>query len=460
MTRIFIPLHYLFLLLALSFGGAMIFINPPGQGPDESNHFHRTSHILTGSIMGCHLHENRLGGEIDEAYLQLTSHFDSIMNSDVVKYDDEDFRYINGIQKTGKRAFTDFANVGYYSPTLYIPHVIGIGLSRLFNLKPINELYIGRISGFLFWIGVIFFSIKIIPVYKELFTFLALLPASLSINTNLSGDTVSNALSFFWIATMFSAIYTGNKKLSWRWVGLLVLSIFVTSINKPVYFPLVFLLFLVPDEMLPTPRLLKYGIPGLTMLVVVLWSLYSSGLFIPYDRYDTHIRDAQGIHKGVDPGEQLEYIVTHPLSFAKTSLISYAETARATWAHYIGKFGWYKNYLPTWLIGILSLYMLLLLLLKNMERPFSFPKKHRKVFLAISLTMILAVTVSLYMQWNPVGNDRVWSLSGRYFIPVFPLFFLAISRPTFKISYLQSLLIVVILAGLTGLLNSVYNTFY
>ncbi len=45
----------------------------------------------------------------------------------------------------------------------------------------------------------------------------------------------------------------------------------------------------------------------------------------------------------------------------------------------------------------------------------------------IALAMMGALALVLYMQWMPVGADRVMALSGRYFFPVFPLLFFAAS---------------------------------
>ncbi len=46
--------------------------------------------------------------------------------------------------------------------------------------------------------------------------------------------------------------------------------------------------------------------------------------------------------------------------------------------------------------------------------------------IGIGLVMMIGFAIIIFIQWSPVGSDRIYSLSGRYMIPIFPLFFLAV----------------------------------
>ncbi|MCB0535843.1 MAG: DUF2142 domain-containing protein, partial [Saprospiraceae bacterium] len=163
-----------------------------------------------------------------------------------------------------------------------------------------------------------------------------------------------------------------------------------------------------------------------TILVVGVWSYALRSNFIPYDAYDPIFRDNVQLNPGVDPMAQLDFIKSNPCEFASIVVKSYAESFQATIAHYFGKFGWEKNYLPAWIL-------LLLILNTNLSAAQERipPLVHRFrlagwLFL-ISFIMMALFTTVIYLQWSPVGNPSILSLSGRYFFAIFPFFFLIFS---------------------------------
>jgi len=416
----------LFLIIAFLFGAVNIYITPPFQSPDETNHFHRVIHISQGHVMGKILDGNRLGGVIDDEALAFTQRYDRIRKSDNPKFNDINYQPKKKYSTNAQQKFVDFANVGYYSPTVYLSQVIGVSLARLLNLGIYDQLYFGRWSGFFSWLLIVFMAIRIIPIGKYLLLFIALLPASISLHSTLSGDTFSNALCFLWIALMLRAILSDHL-IRWKeWLGLAIIISLIT-INKLVYFPLVLMILMVPSEKMIKPLWVKGILTGIVLFILLTWIPYSKSMFITYDFYDTTFRDNQQLNKSVRPDEQLSYILSNPFVFIKTTILSYIESAPSTWSHYIGKFGWEKNYIPFPMIGLLSL-VLGGISLSRMKNELSLTNSQRIKLLGIALFMIAGFTVSIYMQWSPVGNDRVRSLSGRYFIAIIPLVLFALPK--------------------------------
>ena len=93
-----------------------------------------------------------------------------------------------------------------------------------------------------------------------------------------------------------------------------------------------------------------------------------------------------------------------------------------TLIHYVGKFGWEKNYLPIWLI----LPLFLMLILRGVQEEHIFPKYIKNKIFAIGVLMSISLATVMYLIWCKVGSDFIENLSGKYFIPIFPLFFLAL----------------------------------
>ncbi len=413
------PAEYFFILVAGVFGMIHLVLLPPFQSPDESNHFHRSLHISNGHLMGETLDGNRLGGVLNLRYWHVTNYYDHVRKHQIPT-DDFNQKFVSD-PTFEEKGFVDFANVGYYAPTVYVPQTIGIAIGKVCTSDPLTLMYVGRIMSLLFWAAIVFFAIRIIPSAKEILLFVALLPASLSINSSLSGDVFSNALSFLFIAMVFH-LRKKKEKINTKTLMLITMVILTITINKLVYSPMILLLIIVPNRIISIVQ--KGALMLSVVLVAVLWALYAGNIFIPFDSYHETYRAAQQLNPGVNPAEQLQYILSHPFDFIKTAFLSYIESAPATWAHYIGKFGWEKNYIPTWCIALLS-FVLVQLIFQNRRTNVEPKIKWTPMLLSIFL-MILAFTISIYMQWSPVGNERVWSLSGRYFIPIFPLVFIGL----------------------------------
>ncbi len=433
-------------------------MTPPFQSPDETNHFHRSAHIANGNLMGEVLDGNRLGGLIDSNLLEYSQHFDSIRKSSDPHFDDEDYRRSRQLQRS-EDLFVDFANVGYYSPTVYLPHAVGFMVSNVLGLRPHYSLYVTRLCGLLSWLIIMALAIKIIPIQKVLFSCLGLLPASVSLASCISGDTFTSSLCFLWVALLLRALLTQHH-ISVKEYLLLCIIMGLITVNKLVYFPLVFMIFMVPDVRLSRGAVMKAGILFMTILILVTWISYSGSLFIPYSDYAPLYRDSQQLNPPVNPSAQLAWIISHPLTFTQVALVSYLESAPATLAHYIGKYGWQHHYMHPMIIGLLGL-CIGVLSISRTQVSMQLNRKHRIILFGISLMMIAGLSVSLYLQWSPVGHYRIRSLSGRYLIPIIPLVLLAIPS---IVSYRRRWLVlgggVITLIGLISLVMSMYMTWY
>lgn len=423
--------HFFFLLLSLLFGLLLIVMVPPFQSPDEQNHFFRAYHLSEGHLTGEMMHENRLGGFLPLSLNSLAARFMYLKNNSGARTSGA--AVIESLRvplHKDQRVFTDFANTGFTSPTAYIPQAFAIGLLGAANAPPLWMFYAGRLAAFLFWVTGIYHAIRIIPFAKWTFCFLALLPASLAIHATLNADIVTNTLSFWLTAYTLHLAYARPGLLRLKNIIPLSLASLVITLNKIVYFPLALLAALIPASRFGSTssrRLLIGSLFLANLLTAMAWQNASSRLFIPYARYDIAVRDSQTLNEGVDPEAQLNYIWQHPGKFARTAVVSYVKSLPATMAHYTGKFGWEKNYLPAWQIA--GLLLLLGIGCWIQDDPI-YPKGGQRWLLVFSAgIMVVLFTIVMYCIWMPVGAPVVENLSGRYFIPVFPLLFLAVRFP-------------------------------
>ena len=452
--------HKFFLFTAAIFGIIYIFIVPPFHVPDEVNHFKYAYYISEGNISGQNT-DNRLGGKIPTSIPELATIFRPI------RFNYEEKATVDRRQKAkaislnaDKIAFTDFANVGAYAPTCYIPQIAFLVLGKSANLKPLYLLYGCRIATLLFWIILIYYSIKIISIKKWLWTLCALLPASIFINSGASGDVVTNAVAFLLVATLVNLIRNKNAFLTKKMALLLFVLSGILALNKFVYTPLLFLIFLVPECKFRSRKTLITSLLGTTIALIIIQLLHTKSLFIPYDLYNPDFRDGQTINSGVAPTEQLMFILNHPFSFIKVLFHSWIELAPANVSHYFGKFGWEKNYLsfPV-ILGLLVL--TLVSAMRKEETENLEPKSWKTTLLSTAFILSIALSFTLYLLWDKVGAGLISALQGRYFIPIMPLIWLAFPRLfNIKDSIFIPILQISIFIALSSGIWSVYLRYY
>lgn len=453
------------LLTALLFGTVYAFLVPPFQVPDETSHFYRSYHLSEGRLMGVTTPDQRLGGMLPRSLATLSrsfrplrydydarTSFDSLLRATHLPLHPED------------RIFIDFANTGYYSPIPYLPYAGIIAVLRTWRVPPLWLLYAGRLTGLLLWTILVCQAIRLLPYHRWTLTTAALLPGSLFIHAGLSGDTITNAFAFLLIALQLCLIFDSSRRFGRReGLLLLILSTMIT-VSKVVYAPLIFLSLLIPRERFRTPA--HYlGWNSLLVLangiVLIAWYAYAGDKFIPYDQYHPLYRDGQQLNPGVQPVAQMEYLLEHPLAYGRILLLSFWESIPSTLAHYTGKFGWEKNYLPAPIIALLIISLLLTALFENKNK-ITPSWQQRFAFFGLALLMSVALATVLYMQWFPVGFPRIDVLGGRYFIPIFPLIWLALKQKRQLIpeqwleGWLQGILFVSLGWGVMDVLHRYY----
>lgn len=392
---------------ALLFGILYVFLIPPFQSPDEPNHWLRAWNLSEAHWMP-DKKEQRLGANLP---LDLSVCIDSFQ---YLKNDYEARTGTRQIQQAlaqpldkNRRGFTDFANTAVYAPTGYLPQSLGIACARALGFSPLSTLYAARLFNLMCWCVLLFFAIRQAPFLKEGLATLALLPASLVIAASANADVITNGLCF-WLITAAMAQKTGSKQF---------VAFCIICINKLITWPLSFLYWIFPAKN-------RWWIAGVGLVIALIWGQMAQQWFIPFDQYNPQYRDGQTLNEGVDPGAQLQYIGTHPIAFVQTALSSGIKAIPSSLAHFTGKFGWEKNYLPA---GWLLLLWLAVLAAYSIEKP-PYSRAKRGWFLLIITAYVAAFAVTMYTLWMAVGAPEISNWQGRYFVPLGPVFALLLAN--------------------------------
>lgn len=406
--------------MALLFGGLLVFIVPPFQSPDEYNHFFRAFQVSEGHFYPETLQGNRLGGGLPVSLDSFKNVFLPLKGDYGSQTSLAEMREVLSLPlEPGQQQFTDFPNTAIYAPTGYFTQALGIVFARYFTDRVLLLFYAARLFNLLCWIALAWAALRAMPFQKQTLAFLALMPASLAIAASCNADVLTNGLAFYAVAVFCRGAtlhYGEGRHAAKGAVGAVVL----TALNKLVFVPLALLSglsgFARQGEWKTSLR--RAIIPLLLSLAAaVWWGAKAQQWFIPYDRYDPEVRDLQTLNPGVNPPEQIRYILSHPLSFMETVAVSALRAAPSAAAHVVGKFGWEKNYLPAWMLALLWLALIAQVFSeKNLLKP-----AQRAWIAGIVLLCMALWVVTMYTLWCPVGAADMDNWQGRYFVPLGPL---------------------------------------
>jgi hypothetical protein len=390
---------------AFAFGIAFAFLLPPFQSPDEPNHFLRAYQVSEGRFFPEKKSESgfyRLGGTLPARLAQVCDSFAFLKNNYAARCSPTRLSEALSVPlQPEQRAFLDFANTAIYAPTAYLPQAAAIALLRPLGASPLQMLYAARLANLLIWWLLVSAALRILPFGQRVFAALALLPASLVMAASANADVLTNGLCAWFVAAA----------LARKWPLAQALVFAAACAHKLIVWPLCALAFGGGQSRRWALAAVLGGLGA-----ALAWGAWASDWFVPWDAYAPAFRHTQTLNAGVEPARQLAFVAENPLFFLKMVFKSALEAAPSTAAHFVGKFGWEKNYLPAGLLFFL--WATLAGLLFSEKNPLSL--RQRALLMGASLAYCLGFALTMYALWCPVGAPALDNWQGRYFVPIAP----------------------------------------
>ena len=363
--------EFIFLIIAFVFGVIMMLITPPFQVPDENAHLMRACEVADGIFYNKTPAQNV---ECDK-YIQKNIHFN---------------RRVEMHQATG------------YSPVMYMVSALGLNTGK--NFSGTTMFYLGRFFNLLMWILLITFAIRITPVFKYQFLFVALLPMSLYEGMSYSADSFNNGFTFLFFAYIFKLIFE-EKQVTKKDIFLLSLMTFISALTKGTIYPVI-LFFFLPIK--------KHKVLFASLMLLVSFSLMSfwASINMTYVRADLDI-------------ELNKYILLHnPQHFLKAFLYSIQNTE-----YYlkgcIGILGWLNirfRYIFYLMTGFVFLSMFLFLKEEKVTN------KLRITSIIVFAAFVIFLHIYYFLIWTFPADYIISGIQGRYFIPILPYMFLILAQ--------------------------------
>ena len=460
--KLFSQFENLVWFTALLMGIVYIITVPPFQVPDSPNHFFRTYQLANGNISP--ISENRsVGGYVPESFHLFQETFTPFRYNPYHKMEKAVLENTKNIElHEDKKVFMHFPNTAVYSPVSYIPQVIAMRIGLWLHLPPYSLFYLVKMASFLCWMIMMRVVFKFLPIKKKLFAVLLLLPMSLFINSSFSADMMINGLSWMFIALVLNLalakeIVTARIKL------VLLLLITLIGLAKLVYIPLVLLLFLIPAAKFGS----KLKMTAFVFLSIAIglgaasgWKNHIDSFYTSYLDYNQEYRDQITLGYQADMNLQKEFIQQNKLHTIEVFASSYVREFGDMMTGYIGNLGWNRFKMPLWFIVCAYCVILFFAFGNSGDTYFLSVKQKIILFVVVGITTIL-IMLSQYLTWNPVGNDKLWPLMGRYFTPVYPMLFLLFSSKRISIPRWSTAVFIVYALLATGYTaNRMFDSFY
>jgi uncharacterized membrane protein len=413
---------------AFIIGVFYIFVIPPFHTPDEFNHFYRSYQITDGHFLGEFNHDSSdVGGYIPKSLHFVGAPFEYMAtNRDITT----DFKTIthNLLYPLNKQdtEFVSFVNTARYFPICYTPQIVTISILKQFNCPPLLMMYIGRFVCLLFGLYLFRLAVRITPVLKEYILILAILPANLSICASLNADTFTNGLLFI-ILAYFLKFKSQETLISKKDKRIVLGLLFVSTITKLCYFPILFLFLLVPNTHFTNLKnkitFISAALIGCALIFFV-WNktvrlvIYPNPNNINKTTYINMRPDAL-----VNPDLQIQFMKDHPIEFLQEWNTKSFMTYFHNWVSYLRHYGWDGYGHPGTLWSIFSyLFIALILIQKNY---FNWLDRLWLLIVGHGLTMLFIL--SQHIHWDSVGTNIIHHYIGKYWVPIYPILLLSLS---------------------------------
>jgi hypothetical protein len=424
-------LEYVFLVVALAWGVAQVFLVPPLQVPDEGDHWFRAWALTDGQLTA-----DRDGMVTLPASFARTADLYTRLVADGVPPVSLEGQagfagYEDLFNSPGPSGTVSVASrVASYGPVGYLPQAVGVGLGRLVGAPPLTCFYLARLGNLFAAAALLFFAIRLAPFGKHLFALVALLPMTMFELASVSCDALTISGAMFFTALLLWA----STRVTLRRVDVaLVLGASALLLNvKPGYWALVLLVLLIRPAQLRGR--IRYGafVAGNVLAVV--------GVFLIVLHLTASDARVQAVGT---PQAQLSFILHQPLGFLGIVWSNVCDNLIVWMIQSIGVLGWFTVALP----GAFYLCVLVvgpMFLVRMRDEEVGPQLRSRALLAAVGVAVFVTMAVALYAFLSPIGSGYL-NVQGRYLAPIWLLLALSVYGIAFARRHLGQLFVVGVL---------------
>ena len=383
-----------FLIIGITFSLIMCFVMPISKGHDEPIHGYRIYEYLSGKLVNNSETVDLSRGII--AVLENKAQYINIFDN-MNEYDSD------------REIVTEKSRMSTYSPISYMPHIVGIFITKTITSNTLVQVYVGRIFNMITCITLLYFAIKIIPYGKNMIFILSLIPIAVEGYSTLSVDGILISTSMLFISYI---LHIKNDNIDVGYKQILVLSILsiIIAISKTIYLPLVILILLIPKQKFKNTNkyLIFASIFAVATIIDYLWYKNGSTNFV--------LREEQNIWINTILSNPIEYIG----KMFYTIVVKF-------WTYLEEIFGGkleYNENVSVYVFPFILLIASILITIKGKENKIKFSKSDKILMTITIIGIVIMVFTAMFASEKRFDLPYIKGVQGRYLLPILPLIFL------------------------------------
>jgi uncharacterized membrane protein len=398
-----------FLAVAVISGSLYAFVTPAFTVPDESAHFWRSAATARGQLAPAPRPAPVIVAV--DAGLREFARRAGELGGDAAIWKRRFREAVAPMRTSGSDL--DVMIVPLYTALPYAPSSAVVFAGEIAKVRPLVIFYAGRLMNLMFWIGVIALAIRIAPAASSIFVSVALLPMTLFLFGSWSADAAAIALAVAFTALALRA-HTATDLMRPDEVLALTGAALALALSKAAYCLLPALVVAIPAARFRSrgQRLAMIAAVGAATLAGTLVSM------LYFNRAYFNFRP----HLPVDPAAQMECVRHDPLRFAAVVGRDVTSNGRFYIDQIAGRFAHNEITLPDWVWRTAWTLMIVVAI----TSPLGVRARFRTLAFLIGVGTVLGIIASQYLIWSVVCGDLVEGVQGRYFLPVLPLFAIAL----------------------------------
>lgn len=414
-----IRIRRFFVIMAVVLGICYTIINTPNTAYDERSHFisaYHYSDVLMG--YGFSMEDGTFVMRNEDAKIL---EFSDFVGMETYRQLGEHLSFLE--TEEGNTEFTYGIAGNFWQ---YIPQTIGLTIGRVFHLGHIPTYYFARLLNLAFYIFLVYCAISIVPFGKTTMALLALMPICMQQAASMSYDASLYGGAFLFTAVLLNLAFEQSEITGKQIVFACISAWFMGAQKMGIYVLLCTLLFLIPMK--------KFKNAGCWFgCITMIGGCYVISFLLNPIIY-SHFFPCGGT-EALAPNyvAKITYTISDlledPFGFLGIIGNSIVEKGHYYWTSLFGShLGSYALTPPDTYCVELLLVLFFSLIPCVQDKQDSQIRDigwvHRICLLAIFVLQWLIYWVSFYLSYTPKGEQVIWGVQGRYFVPVVFLFFM------------------------------------
>lgn len=423
-----------YLYFAATIGLIVLFLLPPFDIPDEISHYRRSYSIFNTEVKNSeegvslpqiieNLEKKSINIDTQKKYSIKTLFIELL----------KDARYSELIEYN-----TAYENVKYLSVLPYLPSAIINFFGKLINIPFLLLFLITRLINFTISTILCYYAIKNTPKFKKLFVLLCLLPIFIQQSIGINNDYITNAICIFFIALILKYKNSSDHLSLKKMIYLSFLGIII-SLCKFGYFPILLLIFIIPNQKFKSRRiailfkLILFIIPFIITIYINIITIHNTNIVEGNYSISTAINDPINVVK--------MYIVTFLKRFQRDVFIEV-----------INVFGWMSKRHKEFILWTIASIYIIMLFVDDESDDISLKVKDRIMFFCIFIVIYAIIYLAGY-TWTSLNSNFIGGIQSRYCLPILPLFYIAISNNMLKLNVKNKYRFYIILLSIVQVLS-------